>query len=204
MNMIDILADAQDGSCLENLGRHHQLTPSQVQDCARLVKPVISRQINDLLLTDDGTDIVLHALADPAVRLVQTDPRTFSDPAVRQTGEALLRQLARNDIDPWGMIDNIARSAQVSRQALHAMMPHLSLLFVGAIRQQLAPVFRKVLIRYQPDDAATDPFVFVRENVARLRTSTPSPAIGWLDTILSRTTSDRDAEPENTTDTTYR
>ncbi|MGI9408380.1 MAG: hypothetical protein ACR2O4_18540 [Hyphomicrobiaceae bacterium] len=195
MSLIDVLADAQGGHCFANLSRHFQVTPEQAHGCAVALKPVIARQIGDLLQSDHGIESFLAALANPAVTAVATAADTLADPSIRHTGETMGRQLECHSTGSSDTIGDISRQAHVGHQTLRAMLPFLTLLFVAAIRSSAAPAFRKVLARHQPNDANTDPFEFVLDYRSRMRDERAAEVQprSWLKQILSSTVPESEA-----------
>lgn len=188
VSLSKVLGEAQSHHCLQAIAQRYRLPIEQAAHVASLVRPVLLRQLEQRLSSKNGSMGLLRTLADPAFAKIERQPGAIVEQDVRLVGDAIHRQLSRQDADAWATLDQMARDSGVSHQTLRAMVPALTLMILGAIRRATAPAFLRLLMQHRPDDTGTDPFAFASEQADAPdgRTIKPETALRWLDRVLTR------------------
>jgi hypothetical protein len=90
-NLYEILADAQNGQALSDLGRQYGLTPEQTQGAVAALLPAISMGLKQATATSQGLGNMLALMAgQPGLQAMYDDPRAAFSPQGRDAGNAAL------------------------------------------------------------------------------------------------------------------
>ncbi len=90
-NLYDILAEAQNGEALADIGRQYGLTPQQTEDAVASLLPAISMGLKQSTATPEGLGNLLALMAaQPGLYSMYDDPRAAFSPEGREAGNAAL------------------------------------------------------------------------------------------------------------------
>ena len=138
VNLFDMLAQAQGGQGLGNLGRQFGLTDEQTQMAAKALLPALSSGLKRNAAQPGGLEALMGALATGRHQTYYDQPEALGRPETVADGNAILGHiLGSKDVSR----EAAARASQqtgVSDSVLKQMLPVLATMAMGALSKQAA------------------------------------------------------------------
>jgi hypothetical protein len=136
MNLTDIIAEAQSGQAMANIGRQFGLTEQQSADAVRHLLPAFTAGLERNTATPMGMAELLQALSGGQHARYYDDPAEMENSATRDAGNDILKHLFGNKDVSRAVAQNAAAQTGIGSAILKAMLPYIASIIMGALFKQ--------------------------------------------------------------------
>ncbi|MGB6117987.1 MAG: DUF937 domain-containing protein, partial [Mesorhizobium sp.] len=138
MNLYEMLAQAQGGNGLQNLGRQFGLGPEQTQAAVEALMPAFSQGLKRSTSDVNGFGSLLQALASGNHGRYADDPAAAFTQGGMADGNGILGHLFGSKDLSRAVADQAAQATGISADTLKQMLPALAAMVMGGLFQQTA------------------------------------------------------------------
>ncbi len=133
MNLTDILAEAQGGQAMANIGRQFGLSEQQSAEAVRHLLPAFTAGLQRNTATPLGMAELLAALSGGQHARYYDDPAEMENSATRDAGNDILKHLFGNKDVSRAVTQQAAAQTGIGSAILKAMLPYIASMIMGAL-----------------------------------------------------------------------
>ncbi|PHR60565.1 MAG: hypothetical protein COA47_07320 [Robiginitomaculum sp.] len=138
LNLLDMLAQAQGGSAIGNLGKQFGLDNAAASMAVKALLPAISSGMKRNIAQPDGLSSLLGALQKGNHQQYIDDASQFSQPEARNEGNAILGHLLGSKQVSREVASRAAAQTGISDSVLKQMLPMVAAMAMGSLGKQTA------------------------------------------------------------------
>ena len=133
-NLYEVLADAQNGEAMTELGREFGLSPQQTQAAVAALLPAISMGLKRTTATPEGLGELLALMgAQPELYAMYDDPQDAFSPEGRAAGNAALSRMFGSPDASRAIADQAQQLSGISSAILKKLLPVLAGLIISSL-----------------------------------------------------------------------
>lgn len=136
MNLSNIIAEAQGGQAMANIGRQFGLTEEQSADAVRHLLPAFTAGLERNTSTPMGMAELLQALSGGQHARYYDDPAEMENSATRDAGNDILKHLFGNKDVSRAVTQHASAQTGIGSVILKAMLPYIASIIMGALFKQ--------------------------------------------------------------------
>ena len=136
MNLSDIIAEAQGGQAMANIGRQFGLTEQQSAEAVRHLLPAFTAGLQRNTASPMGMAELLAALSGGSHARYFDDPAEMENSATRDAGNDILKHLFGNKDVSRAVTQQAAAQTGIGSTILKAMLPYIASIIMGALFKQ--------------------------------------------------------------------
>ena len=133
MNLYEMIASAQGGQALANLGSQFGLTEEETAAAVRQLLPAVSSGLKRNAATPDGLGALLNALNDGRHERYCDDGNIFAETTVRDDGNNILGHVLGSKDVSRVVAERGAQQTGIGADLLKQMLPYVAALIMGAL-----------------------------------------------------------------------
>ncbi len=136
MTLFEMLAAAQGGRAMANLGGQFGLSEQQTTDAVRQLLPAFSTGFKRNTATPEGLGALLQALNGGRHERYYDDVTIFGDPTTRRDGNGILGHLFGSKDVSRAVTSRVADQTGIGADILRQMLPYIATMVMGALFKQ--------------------------------------------------------------------
>ncbi len=147
MNIIDIVAKAQDGKAIDNLAAAYGLDPAQARAVIASVVPQLAERIERNTLSRGGVADLVGMIGRAMGKGYLDDPAALRSEAMRQDGVGFLEDLLWSKDRSRTVAHRAAASSGISEAVIKQMLPTIAAMVMAALAKGSAGGLSDILAR---------------------------------------------------------
>ena len=133
-NLYEVLADAQNGEAMSELGRQFGLSPQQTQAAVAALLPAISMGLKRATATPEGLGNLLAVMgAQPDFDAMYDDPQVAFSREGRAAGNTALARMFGSPEASWAIADQAQQLSGISSSILKKLLPVLAGIIISSL-----------------------------------------------------------------------
>ena len=133
-NLYEVLADAQSGEAMSELGREFGLSPQQTQLAVAALLPAISMGLKRTTATPEGLGNLLAVMgAQPDLHAMYDDPQVAFSREGRAAGNAALARMFGSPEASRAIVDQAQQLSGISSSILKKLLPVLAGIIISSL-----------------------------------------------------------------------
>ena len=133
-NLHEMLADAQNGEAMSELGRQFGLSPQQIQAAVAALLPAISMGLKRATATPEGLGNLLAVVgAQPDLYAMYDDPQVAFSREGRAAGNTALARMFGSPEASWAIADQAQQLSGISSSILKKLLPVLAGIIISSL-----------------------------------------------------------------------
>lgn len=162
MNLYELVASAQDGEALTNLGRQFGLSEAQSRDALRQLLPAFSTGLKRNTQSSADLGAFLDVLAGGRFEKAYEENAALEDNRVRRDGNDALGQIFGSKDVSRAVAARASEETGISSQILKAMLPYIAAIIMGALfkkgQNPIGDILGEILGGGQQQDRTRQPY----------------------------------------------
>lgn len=136
MNLLSMLASAQGGSAISNLGQQVGLNSSQAESAVKALLPALSSGLKRNVAQQGGLESLIGALQNGNHQKYLDDASHLAQPQAQQEGNAILGHILGSKDVSRTVASRAAAQTGIGESALKQMLPLLATMAMGSLGKQ--------------------------------------------------------------------
>lgn len=136
MNLLNMLASAQGGNAIANIGKEVGLNPAQAESAVKALLPALSSGLKRNVSQPGGLEALLGALQSGNHAQTADDPASLSNPQTTQTGNAVLGHVLGSKDVSREVANRASAATGIGNDVLKKMLPLVASMAMGSMAKQ--------------------------------------------------------------------